>query len=209
MLTSNTRPYMFQRAARCWARQTYPKTELYVHVNDGTQPLCHLINEGFGAALRKYPNAEYLAKFDDDDMSDPRRLAEQMARLRSSDALVTGYFNMPMLDADTGEVSMYNNPTPTYALGTSLFFHRDAWLQKLFPDTTARTARGTGSDSQWVTYWAGEGKMLGVGCIGEDGVPRMIATLHGDNTAPAMQRKVFGLVTTPFADKVRQIASRM
>jgi len=225
MLTRD-RPAMAKRAVECFRSQTYERKRLLI-VNSGPAPLlaretgldewpqesepcfvgCDAKSIGAlrnlgnryaaGHYIRSADSVEIFAHFDDDDYSNPNRLAEQVALLQASGADVVGYSEMvfwdeknapghhgvPLLDRSP-EAWLYTG-RPPQVLGTSLCYWASAWRGKPFKDTN------NGEDLAWVSGL----KLRTVSSIGhpanahEDGsgeLPRMIASVHGNNTATAI-----------------------
>ena len=120
------------------------------------------------------PKPDYIAHFDDDDVSAPDRLSHQLAHIRKTGKLVTGYYNMPMYDAKNDKVWIYSDPAKRYILGTSLFYRREAWERVKFPDRTPE-------DNLWRKQVGGEN--CEPQSVFRDGVPMMVQTVHGGNAS--------------------------
>lgn len=143
---------------------------------------------------------EIFATWDDDDYSNPNRLTEQVALLQASGADAVGYNQMLFWrtggaphqageEPDTwdGEQSwLYTNPSPSYALGTSLCYWRKTWERRPFPDLP-RPGCATGEDTEWIRgldVHAASSRMAPWDSPqGPAFQPRMIATIHGGNTS--------------------------
>jgi hypothetical protein len=174
--------------------------------------------------LRNTANAlsyqDILIHWDSDDYSHPNRIAEQVAVLQSSGADAVGYNEMLFWDGrkyaaarnredvgpiggqdgrmivGRGEAWLYSNPSPHYALGTSLCYWRKAWERRPFAALPLPGGRA-GEDQDWLDGIAsGRGpgmKLLSVSSrpIDDDPPmhineqPRMIARIHGGNTSTA------------------------
>ena len=199
MLTKD-RPEMAARAVRCFRTQTYENKRLFVldtgrerfqvKQEDGVyakyfqrgmpQTIGGLRNEANSYGSPACLGADIICHFDDDDLSHPRRIEEQVALLESSGKECVGYNDMLFCRYGAPiQVWRYRLPLPGYALGTSLCYWRRAWARNPFPD------KSNGED------W---GFLKGVSCKSETAVhqpimgcevmaPRMIATIHGGNTA--------------------------
>jgi hypothetical protein len=154
--------------------------------------------------------SKIIIHWDSDDWSHPNRIAEQVALLQSSGKQCVGYRDMlfwhdgarhnaageileefpPSLTGyrSTGlqpAAWLYSNPDTQYCLGTSLCYWRSVWEQRPFPDLPkpGKERGGVGEDVEW---------LQGVDSLGitslapfrydEPEQPRMIASIHGDNT---------------------------
>lgn len=152
--------------------------------------------------------ADIIAHWDDDDYGHPNRIAEQVALLQSSGADCVGYREMlfwreprretgkavmtrddvvisegPVSGWFPGEAWLYAHHSSNYALGTSLMYWRRVWDAKKFNPNLK-----TGEDKDFIQ---------GLNCVGvcstsesvkgftamENFEPRMIASIHGANTA--------------------------
>ncbi len=140
--------------------------------------------------------SEVIIHFDSDDWSHPRRIEEQVALLQASGKDCVGYRDMlfwydqfpNMTPANRHAAFLYSNPQPSYALGTSLCYWRSAWERHPFADLP-KYGTGAGEDAEFIRSV----DTLGVACVaaqdepegnGDDmDQPRMIASLHGDNTS--------------------------
>ncbi len=215
MLTKD-RPVMAARAVRSFREQTYPNKKLLI-VNGNTERIIESDIDGIlepdfveldgmtVGALRnlgcRYASAHYAASndrpeifchFDDDDISHPRRIEEQVALLQSSGADAVGYNDMVFWDNHTckhdnnypceeATAWHFQNLSPRYALGTSLCYWRRTWEKNPFPDKQ----RGEDWDFVYgcvtvgVTSMFRESGPSGSGT--EDLQPRMIASIHAGN----------------------------
>jgi hypothetical protein len=168
-----------------------------------------LRNDALGWAVGGlYPPPEIFCHWDDDDYSHPNRIAEQVALLQESGADVVGYNEMLFWRQDLvipwgmvncecgnryprsgapcpqchkypdGEAWLYYNRSNTYALGTSLMYWWKTWEQRPFQDLP-KHPQGTGEDTEFI-----RGRNIRVcSSIVYDKDPRMIARIHGANTA--------------------------
>lgn len=221
MLTKD-RPDMAKRAVECFRGQTYQNRILLVF-DSGEEavrlgplnefhvvasPVCRTMPIG---TLRNMANAqgaswasplrrpEILIHFDDDDVSHPNRIAEQVALLQASGKQAVGYRDMLFWRDERGarfagcappyhpaETWLYSNNDPRYCTGTSLCYWRSAWEKRPFQDISR------GEDKAWLR----EVDSLGVSsfdarhentgsyeawCNKRDGQPRMIASIHSGN----------------------------
>lgn len=235
ILLTRDRPEMAARAVRCFREQTYPNKKLLV-VDTGSRDDAHvyfsdqrpeterLIWNGAATEtigmLRNLANgqtkSDIIAHFDDDDVSHPNRISEQVALLQASGKEAVGYnsclfwkdtvpshvrknvetiialfpaaaFPLPEhLQLRSGEAWLYTNNDTRYALGTSLCYWRKTWERRPFED------KNVGEDKTFL----GGVDSLGVSSHAYDaedhlhplGQPRMIASIHGGNTSPAYGR---------------------
>lgn len=116
---------------------------------------------------------EIICHWDDDDISAPGRIADQVARLLETGKQVTGYSDMEFVEPD-GTRWMYTAPESMvdYALGTSLMYRRDYWREHAFESLNVQ------EDNQFV--WAARvaGSIVSVPAHG-----LMTATIHPGNTS--------------------------
>jgi hypothetical protein len=194
ILLTRDRPEMAARAVRCFERQTYVnKRLLLLHGGDYSYSIlgdvlggdamkvatCVLARHGASiGALRNQANraaarANIFIHWDDDDLSCPTRIAEQVALLQWSKADVVGYRDLLFWRQAQREAWLYSaSPRNIYAPETTLCYWREAWVRHPFLDTSA----GEGNP-QWLA-----GMRLETVSSLRDGTPRMVATLHGANT---------------------------
>ena len=119
--------------------------------------------------------ADYIAHFDVDDVSSPDRLSVQLAHIQKTGKLLTGFYNMPLHDAKNEKTWIYANEDHRYALGTSLFYRREAWERVKFPDQTPE-------DNKWRKD-VGLDNCESQSCFRSDGSPIMVQTVHGGNAS--------------------------
>lgn len=196
VMVTRDRPQMSARAIECFDRQTYPSRQLLILNTGGkddfpgpVSPRVGVVNAEPGAtigALRNQAialterlgiNPQIIATWDDDDWSHPRRIEEQVANLKSSDAEIVGYSDM--LFYREPEAWLYHSPERNIPVGTSLCFWRYAWERRPFPGTSK------GEDFRFV---AGR-RHLGVSSLA-GAEPRMVATVHGANTMAAAYGRI-------------------
>lgn len=180
MPTRNRREWI-ARAIACFNAQTYANKELIVLDNgDSVEDLIpkqdniryvRLPGTQATGQLRNIcctlSRGEFIAHWDDDDWSHPKRLEEQIAAL--GDQQVTGY-NRMLFHGPGDEVSLYVG-TARYAVGTSLLYRRAYWDRNRFPP------HKVGEDTEFVNRAA---KVI----VCTDGTGRMVASTHSQNTAP-------------------------
>lgn len=216
LLTKN-RPDMAQRAISSFRAQTYPRKKLLI-VNSGPGPIVDetdtvqepcfvgadtlhiggLRNLGNRYALSHYVRGEdrpeFLCHFDDDDVSHPSRIAEQVALFEADPALqLVGYRTMlfwkttpgPQIEGhgDTEGAWLYVNHDPRYSLGTSFMYRVETWQARPFNERER-----FGED---LIFMRDIEERKGVGSIAllrapvarcEADEPRMICSIHGGNT---------------------------
>lgn len=144
-LTTKARLGWLPRAVECFAAQTYPMRELLI-ISEDTFDLTEVLKTHYvfgvssprGLTLGAKHNyacgramGDLIAKWDDDDWSDPRRIEDQVARLQASGREVTGYSQMKFTD---GARWWRYVATPGWPLGTSLMFKKSWWQEHQFPD---------------------------------------------------------------------------
>lgn len=199
---------MAARAVCSFREQTYERKWLLILDQGGCGPeeteidiaVCHYIDGASIGALRNaairlatqttnWPS-DIIAHFDDDDVSAPQRLTEQVALLQSSGAECVGYNEMLFWDTrgrlrnrmvagvdmsiheSTNEAWIYRAVNLHHLLGTSLMYWRSTWERQPFDDINH------GEDARFVMKL----KVCGLSSIvGAD--PRMIASIHGGNSS--------------------------
>jgi len=134
-------------------------------------------------------DCDIIVTWDSDDVSNPDRIAEQVALLQSSGADCVGYNEMLFWrEPDSqhrGQAWLYRNPNPHYALGTSLCYWRRTWEAKPFAATShgedLQFCAGLKVAAVWtVPSFADRDPATGI----QDS-PRMIARIHPGNTSTA------------------------
>lgn len=207
ILLTKDRPGMVARAVRAFRAQTYPNKCLLVwdsgtFVADlgvadlgrpqagemfwgdsytGTKSIGELRNAAVRFAVGgPTPHPEIFIHFDDDDLSHPSRIAEQVAHLQSSGADVVGFNELLFwreASIASGEAWLYRNVRADLCPGTTLCYWRKTWERKPFPDTSEAEDRKfcmglncAAAPSFWIRK-------------DQKTEPRMIASIHGENTA--------------------------
>lgn len=185
MLTAD-RPAMADRAVRCFAAQTYPDAWLLIYdtgeraYHAPAHPRVIVAREWQARGqrigqLRNNANSlissDVILHWDDDDWSCPTRIEDQIAQLRVNERDCVGFRRM--LFSDCGVAHEYRSSNPRYMLGTSLCYWREAWRRMPFP------CAHVGEDSAWQRDVA----RLAFDAYDPSGKPKMIATIHGGNTA--------------------------
>lgn len=204
ILLTKDRPGMVARAVRAFRAQTYPNKRvlvvngghsgpLFEETEDLREPCFVGIDTLSIGALRnhacKYAVTHYIGRddcpkilihWDDDDWSHPNRIAEQVAHLQSSGADVVGFNELLFwreASIASGEAWLYRNVRADLCPGTTLCYWRKTWERKPFPDTSEAEDRKfcmglncAAAPSLWIRKDQRTG-------------PRMIASIHGENTA--------------------------
>jgi glycosyltransferase involved in cell wall biosynthesis len=183
-LTRNRRAWL-PKAIQCFLSQTYKVSQLLV-VAEGPDvrdlvprdPRIHLIHLSERTwsigEKRNYAceraTGDIICHWDDDDWSAPDRLADQLARLQQTGCAVTGYHSMRFTD---GAHWWKYAGTKTYALGTSLCYHRSWW------DAHRFQPKNVGEDNYFVEQACAAKTLASV-----DAGELMHATIHDANTSP-------------------------
>lgn len=153
---------------------------------------------------------EIFAHFDDDDLSHPARIAEQVALLTASGADCVGYQDMlfwrsvsdicyckcappsgaliQCANPRCHETWLYAGGTPNYILGTSMMYTRKAWERRPFLNESAgveeKWCRDSGLNIVAVSSLPTWSKMAEPAPSERwKYEPRMIASIHGANTS--------------------------
>ncbi len=204
MLTRD-RPEMAARAVRSFREQTYRRKQLLIY-NTGRELLINLypkenqvveslhcsIGELRNAAVL-YCGADIIMHMDDDDVSHPNRIAEQVAFLQSSGADVVGYDEVLFWREGASylrnsEAWLWsNNCVPNrHAPGTSLCYWRKYWERHPFADLPTNSESTSEyhkflQDAKLATMTSLTGR--GDSIAGDyDVQPRIVASIHGSNT---------------------------
>jgi len=203
------RPDFIERARKCFYAQGYPNKHLVVY-STGEHGNVETLESCEGHRVSFYPESvhvladreqaqysvgklrnisiggfcpaetEYIAHFDWDDWSAPDRLSRQLAHIQKTGKLVAGFYDMPMYETIHDKVYMYRNVHKEYALGTSLFYRREAWERVKFPDETPE-------DNKWRRD-VGFENCESQSSLREDGSPIMIQVIHGANASARIIR---------------------
>lgn len=163
------------RALTCWRAQSCGLTKFqYLPNKRGERTTGELRNQciALGDADEQ---CDFIAHFDHDDISTPDRLQRQLEHIQRTGKLVTGFYDMPMYDARKDKVWIYRNDKTNYALGTSLFYRREAWERVKFPDKTPE-------DNIW-RHRVGLENCESQSVFREDGTPMMVQVVHGGNAS--------------------------
>lgn len=196
------RQELTERAVRCFLAQRYePKTLLLfdsghasLRADSRHASIAHVRYRKAGdtiGTLRNLANgqvsSEIIMHFDSDDWSHPFRMAEQVAELEASQRDVVGYAQL--LFWNTRQIAgkwetppdtawMYDNAGIGSRMpGTTLCYWKNTWRRNEFPD------RQIMEDVKWMERVTSKAaNYYGFG-LGGNHEPRMIAQLHGSNTA--------------------------
>lgn len=143
---------------------------------------------------------DFIAHFDDDDWSAPDRLSVQLAQIMRTGKLVTGFYDMTFYDTVNDRVMFYRHEDKRYALGTSLFYRREAWEQHKFPDETPE-------DNKWRVA-VGLDNCESSSSLRADGTPIMIQTIHSANaSARIIVTPRWSVPPKELEDEVRRIVA--
>lgn len=204
MLTKD-RSEMAARAVRAFREQTYPNAQLFVldtgeKCARGTpygEPLATTVwmpeqgrlNRSIGqlrnGALRcalGYFTFDVVVTWDDDDVSHPHRIAEQVAHLQASGADVVGYNELLFWRDPISMSDRYERPGEAWLWkyasgrpGSSFCYKRSTWELKPFPDLP-KNAEGSGEDVRWALGL----KVELVSSLNPE--PRLLCSIHAGNS---------------------------
>jgi glycosyltransferase involved in cell wall biosynthesis len=185
-LTKDRREWL-PKALQCFQKQTYPHLELLI-LSDGRDvrdlvpdaPRIRLIqtSKSFNSIGEKrnyaceHARGDVICHWDDDDWSEPERVAIQVEMLLAQQKSVVGFHTMRFTN---GSSWWEYRGSSTYALGTSLCYLRSWWRDHPFEP------KQVGEDSSFVRN-AGAAKEL----FSVDARSLMYATIHDGNTSPRM-----------------------
>lgn len=182
-LTRNRRQWLPQ-AIRSFQCQTYPDKEMLIvacgvdvgdlipqddrivlmEVADGHK-IGHKRNVG-----NEHANGEVILHFDDDDWSEPGRMADQVVRLESTGKSVTGYHSIKFTDGAKWWQYRGGNE---WSFDTSLCYTKSFWEKHNFEPIND----GLEAGFRGAAIRAGQ-------FISVDGSAMMHATIHAGNTGP-------------------------
>lgn len=182
IMPTRGRPEMAARAVEYFDAQTWPEKELVILDDPGMPSFLNGIDR---ADIQYYrisgqvgskrniccarARGEVIIHWDDDDISSPDRMADQVERLISSGKSVTGYSAMRFAGSDVWEY----RGGPECTLGTSLCYRRDWWRAHPFPTLQV------GEDGEFVGSALRMGQLTAV-----DAGDLMTASIHPGNTSP-------------------------
>lgn len=180
--TIEARRHMLARALACVASQTGVDVVPLI-IADYEHDMGGILaapGESYASRLNmaaKLVQTEWIAHFDDDDISAPGRLAYQLANI--GDASVCGFNQFTIEDADTGDLWHYAGPD-CYGAGASLLYRREVAVRHPFE-------LGVGNEDLYFTAQAAQRRQF----IALDGREYLTAVLHGGNTMLEIRGKEF------------------
>lgn len=159
--------------------------------------------------LRNYANRLAIADFepdifvhwDDDDVSGPERIEQQVGFLKETRKELVGYRSMYFLDQRSSAVYRYRNPGSGYCLGTSLMYTRRAYEVAQFTEDGPRSRNG--SDTGMMRRL--EAKMLSAAC---DGTNERLFTKTGARLNPPMFATLHAQTTNSFNQLAKSLAGK-
>src|SRR5688572_25531613 len=136
---------------------------------------------------------DIVLHFDDDDYSEPERMADQVRRL--FECSVTGYSVMPLFD-EASRLWFSHSTGMEYCFGTSLAYRRSWWERHPFDE-----AKRTAEDNVFCEAAIAEG----VAQFVRPDRPLMAARIHAGNTSPK-DAHGFHRIPEPQSEALRQWA---
>jgi len=136
-------------------------------------------------AVNALTSGQLIMHFDSDDWSAPERMAEQVARHQEHGKAVTGYKWMWFYDERTGETVNYHMHVGSYALGTSLCYTREFWMNHPFD-----VKKAIASDNSFVAEAVKAGELHAV-----DSAGLMVARAHSEQSNASRQLDRWGRPT--------------
>lgn len=205
------RPAMARRAIAAFRTQTYWRKRLFILDSGGpdtpygeTDAATVLVYPDLkGATIGRLRNAanrcavdhsgaDIIVHWDDDDVSHPQRIAEQVELLKASGKACVGYREVLFWDTRSRNESwLYANPDARYVVGASMCYWRSAWEACPFDDAPHE-------DQRW--WLANAAKCVGVSAFrssmpadlreeyfievvaNPSFAPRLICQIHGGNS---------------------------
>lgn len=195
MLTAD-RPALAAKAIASFLSQTWPNKELIIW-DSGQKPLPLELIPGVGfyhgqrKTIGEMRNAaisrscgKVIAHWDDDDLSHPKRMAEQYDLLAAADCDMVGYSSMVFRREDRDPIEHWiyaadEDGDGAGALGTSLMYRRSVWEKRRFRSVNV----GEDGDFQLRRHVVTQ--------LGHRPV-RMIARHHGGNVSGDDRRFIAG-----------------
>ena len=225
ILLTADRPAMARRAVESFRAQTYENKRLLIYdtnlpvqrpvdcpawmylccPSDRDMTIGRLRNAANANAVgwrvrhlteKNFTAHDIFIHWDDDDISNPNRIAEQVELLQSSGADVCGYneclfWREPEVDDvgkvftfTPGEAWIYRDHRPDRAIGSSLCYARSFWENHPFADGPK-----PGVSSEYYSFLRA-GKTVAVSSI-KDGEPRLICSIHSSNHNLANYNQMF------------------
>lgn len=174
------RPHLLVKCLKSYISQDYKDKELII-LDDGLQPFkyvnelpqdVHYIYKGpkrksIGAKLNALVDESLnsiICRFDDDDVSGPNRISDQLKTMEEGFPFV-GYHTFLFYDERYDAVYSFFQ-TIRYASGTSFMFHTDVWCREKFDHLCV-----TGSDNRFLETHHHNMKNT-------DGTKMLVARLH-------------------------------
>lgn len=117
-------------------------------------------------------SGQIIFHLDSDDWSAPTRMAAQVELLTSSGKSLCGFSSVLFLDTSTDKWFKYTAPLSGYAVGTSLTYLREWWMNNPFVEKMA-----IGSDNQMVKMARAANQIIAV-----DAGEFMFARAHSGNS---------------------------
>lgn len=176
-------------AVRLFEAQTYPHLELVIiddrdnpsfpHGISGERIHYHAMQKRVKIDAKRNvacsrAQGELICHWDDDDVSVPARITEQVSLLLSSGADMVGFNSMVFIDEEKGEAWRYHNDRSDYAIGTSLLYRRSVWERMPF---RLGEGKNDGEDTDFVNTNRRLLKAV-------DANNLMLARTHSRNTSP-------------------------
>jgi glycosyltransferase involved in cell wall biosynthesis len=199
VMPTSGRPQFAQAALGMFLSQTYGPRELVIldnslspsfadpPLNDGVRYAAEPDPPSLGAkrnAANAMARGKIICHWDDDDLSHPLRLEDQVGRLLRGPEEITGYEHMLFLHLDSS-TWRYRNTTPGYVLGTSLMYWRRVWEKRPFPEVEIvageRKLVKFGEDTRWI---------CGMTASAADAGWFLIARNHGGNVCDRSVEKM-------------------
>ncbi len=143
-----------------------PDPRIRVVYSGGAMKIGEKRNFGCAAAA-----GQFIAHWDDDDHSEPGRLALEIETLDRAQKSVTGFHSMKFTDGDRWW--LYRG-AQAFALGTSLCYRKSWWERNRFDPT-----KQIGEDSHLVSMALAQREFISL-----PDTDLMYATVHESNTSP-------------------------
>lgn len=177
------------QAIGCFLSQDYADKELLIldDEDDPATPSClsvpgvKIFRQGGKMNIGEKRNwlcekatGEIIVHFDSDDWSAPDRMSQHLSLLAERQVAVVGYHSILFYDVPSDRVVKYRGWIKNYAVGTSLAYRRDWWMNNHFPED-----RKIGEDTQFATDARMQKQIFAV-----DGEKWIVARNHKENTCP-------------------------
>jgi len=192
IIPTRARPHFAHRALDCALRQACGDYGLEVHILDDLDAPSFFNAPDFNGVhyhiserrmsigekrnrLCELASGDIIATFDDDDYSAPGRINDQLERLMSSGAMLTGYNEM-LFETEDGECWLRTGEKD-HVIGTSMMYRREFWKANPFPSGAGRSIDFVGEDT---VFLSAARRIHSVAAVpaGE----MMLARIHGGNT---------------------------